>query len=83
MYSDPTRLGFIPDSWFAYFYPKTGVTGPYVFGTGLLTYLLSKEIWVLEHEFWGGVSFFIMIIYGLKKFGPQVGAWLEKEQKVI
>jgi F-type H+-transporting ATPase subunit b len=81
IYSDPVRLGFIPDSWFTFFYPKTGVTGPYVFGAGLLTYLLSKEIWVLEHEFWGGVSFFIMIIYGIKKFGPQVSAFLEKENQ--
>lgn len=80
--SEPVRLGFLPESWFTYFYPKTGVTGPYVFGAGLLTYLLSKEIWVLEHEFWGGVSFFIMIIYGVKKFGPQVSTWLEKEAQV-
>lgn len=44
--------------------------------------IFSKEIWVLEHEFWGGVSFFIMIIYGVKKFGPQVSAYLDKEQQV-
>jgi len=77
----PVRLGFIPDDWFTFFHNKTGVTGPYAFGAGLLTYLLSKEIWVLEHEFWGGVSFFIMIIYGVKKLGPQVSAWLDKEQQ--
>jgi len=79
--NDPVRLGFLPDSWFTFFYPKTGVTGGYAFGAGLLTYLLSKEIWVLEHEFWGGVSFFMMIIYAIKKFGPQTRAWLDKEQK--
>ncbi|ODN05972.1 ATP synthase subunit b, mitochondrial [Orchesella cincta] len=75
----PVRLGIFPDSWFTFFYNKTGVTGPYAFGGGLLTYLLSKEIWVLEHEFWGGVSFFMMIIYAVKKFGPQTSAYLEKE----
>lgn len=80
--SDPVKLGVIPQSWFEFFYPKTGVSGGWMFGTGLLTYLLSKEIWVLEHEFWGGVSFFIMIIYGVKKFGPQVSASLEKQQQV-
>lgn len=81
MYAGKVRFGFVPDEWFTAFYNKTGVTGPYAFGVGLLTYVLSKEIWVLEHEFWGGVSFFIMIIYGVKKFGPQVSAYLDKEQQ--
>lgn len=75
----PVRLGFIPESWFQFFYSKTGVTGPYAFGIGFITYLLSKEILVLEHEFWTGVSFFIMIIYAHKKFGPPVKTSLEKE----
>jgi len=75
----PTKLGFIPASWFTYFYPKTGVTGPYMFLGGLTTYLMSKEIWVLEHEFWGGVSFFIMIIYATKKFGPKLGAYIDAQ----
>jgi len=79
----PVRFGFVPDSWFTYFYPKTGVTGPYVFGVGFLTYVLSKEIWVLEHEFWTGVSFAMMIVYATKKFGPQVRAYLLDEQKKI
>jgi len=75
------RIGFIPDSWFKFFYPKTGVTGPYVFGVGFTTYLLSKEIWVLEHEFWTGVSLIMMVVYAAKKFGPQLGSYLESEQK--
>jgi len=83
MYPGKVRFGFVPDEWFTFFYNKTGVTGPYAFGVGLTTWLLSKEIWVLEHEFWGGVSFFIMIVYGVKKFGPQVSAWLDKEQQTI
>jgi len=79
VYSPPVRFGVIPDDWFRFFYRKTGVTGPYVFGAGLLTYVLSKEIWVLEHEFWTGVSFFMIIIYATKKFGPQIAAYLDKE----
>jgi len=83
MYAGKVRFGFVPDEWFTFFYNKTGVTGPYAFGAGFLTYLLSKEIWVLEHEFWGGVSFFIMIIYGVNKLGPKVSAWLNKEQQNV
>jgi len=79
IYSPPVRFGFIPDDWFRFFYRKTGVTGPYTFGVGFLTYLLSKEIWVLEHEFWTGVSMFGMIIYAVKTFGPKVNAFLDKE----
>jgi len=82
-YCPPVRLGFIPSSYFDFFYAKTGVTGPYAFGVGFLTYVLSKEIWVLEHEFWGGVSFFGMIIFVAKKFGPQIGAYLDKEIDAI
>ncbi|KAI4502497.1 hypothetical protein M0802_002409 [Mischocyttarus mexicanus] len=76
----PVRFGFVPDSWFTFFYPKTGVTGPYVFGTSVLAYLLSKEIYVLEHEFYNGVSFAMIWIFLVKKFGPTVSKYLEKEQ---
>jgi len=79
VYSPPVRFGVIPDDWFRFFYPKTGVTGPYMFGFGLITYLLSKELWVLEHEFWTGVSFFAIIIYANKKFGKNIAAFLDKE----
>ncbi|XP_014615441.1 PREDICTED: ATP synthase subunit b, mitochondrial isoform X2 [Polistes canadensis] len=76
----PVRFGFLPDSWFTFFYPKTGVTGPYIFGTSVATYLLSKEIYVLEHEFHNAVSFVIIWIFLVKKFGPTVSKYLEKEQ---
>lgn len=64
---------------FTFFYKKTGVTGPYTFGVGLLTYLCSKEIYVMEHEYYSGLSFAIMIIYCVKKFGPSVAAYCDKE----
>lgn len=61
------------------FYNKTGVTGPYMFGAGLMTYLCSKEIYVMEHEFYSGLSLMIMIVYAVKKFGPSVAVWCDKE----
>jgi F-type H+-transporting ATPase subunit b len=73
------RMGFLPESWFTFFYPKTGVTGPYLFGAGLLTYCLSKEIIVMEHEYYNGLSILIMIIYATKKFGPGIQESLTKQ----
>ncbi|XP_053952509.1 ATP synthase subunit b, mitochondrial [Anastrepha ludens] len=73
------RLGFIPEEWFQFFYNKTGVTGPYTFGVGLLTYLCSKEIYVMEHEYYSGLSLAIMAIIAVKKLGPAVAAWTDKE----
>jgi len=73
------RLGFVPEEWFSFFYKKTGVTGPYAFGIGLFTYLSSKEIYVMEHEYYNGLSFAIMIIYAIKKLGPSVAAYCDKE----
>jgi F-type H+-transporting ATPase subunit b len=53
--------------------------GPYTFGVGLATYLISKEIYVMEHEFYSGISLFIMAVFGVKKFGPKLAAYLDKE----
>ncbi|XP_029430087.1 ATP synthase F(0) complex subunit B1, mitochondrial [Rhinatrema bivittatum] len=78
------RYGLVPEEFFQFLYPKTGVTGPYVLGTGLLLYLLSKEIYVINHETIAGACIVILIIYGIKKFGPQVAAFADKlnEEKV-
>ncbi|KAJ6635393.1 ATP synthase subunit b, mitochondrial [Pseudolycoriella hygida] len=73
------RMGFLPEEWFTLFYKKTGVTGPYTFGVGLATYLCSKEIYVMEHEYYSGLSLAIMVIYAVKKFGPLVAAYCDKE----
>lgn len=64
---------------FQFFYPKTGVTGPYVFGAGLITYLCSKEIYVMEHEYYSGISLAIMAIFAVKKLGPGIAAYCDKE----
>lgn len=73
------RLGFLPEEWFQFFYNKTGVTGPYMFGVGLTTYLFSKEIYVMEHEYYTGLSLLVMAIYGIKKLGPGLASSLDKE----
>lgn len=73
------RLGFIPEEWFQFFHSKTGVTGPYTFGVGLATYLCSKEIYVMEHEYYSGLSLLVMVYVAHVKFGPKLAAWLDKE----
>ncbi|KAK0088061.1 hypothetical protein PV325_013249 [Microctonus aethiopoides] len=75
----PVRHGFIPEQWFQMFYNKTGYTGPYMFATGVATYLVSKEWYVLEHEFYTGVSVFIMSVAIVKKFGPGFAKWIDAE----
>lgn len=78
------RHGLIPEEFFQFLYPKTGVTGPYMFGTGLLVYLLSKEIYVINHESVAMLSMGLVTIYGIKKFGHKVGEFADKlnEEKV-
>uniref|UniRef100_A0A336LPR7 E3 UFM1-protein ligase 1 homolog n=1 Tax=Culicoides sonorensis TaxID=179676 RepID=A0A336LPR7_CULSO len=75
---EKVRMGFIPDSWFKAFYPKTGVTGPYMFGAGLVTYLCSKEIYIMEHEFYNGISLAIMVIFAVKKLGPAIAKFADE-----
>ncbi|NXD56295.1 AT5F1 synthase, partial [Corvus moneduloides] len=72
------RHGLIPEEFFQFLYPKTGVTGPYMLGTGLLLYLLSKEIYVINHETVAAICILTVIIYGIKKFGPDVAAFADK-----
>ncbi|KAG5835527.1 ATP synthase F(0) complex subunit B1, mitochondrial-like [Anguilla anguilla] len=78
------RHGIIPEELFQFLYPKTGVTGPYVLGTGLLLYLLSKEVYVINHETFAAACIAVVFIYGVKKFGPNVAAFADKlnEEKV-
>lgn len=73
------RLGFIPDEWFTFFYNKTGVTGPYMFGTGLVLYLLNKEIYVVTHEILHGAMIIGILVYAVKKYGPAFAAFADKE----
>lgn len=77
------RLGFVPEEWFQFFHSKTGVTGPYTFGVGLATYLFSKEIYVMEHEYYTGLSIFLMVYYASTRFGPKLAEFLDKEVEKV
>ncbi|KAK3726823.1 hypothetical protein RRG08_020985 [Elysia crispata] len=78
---EPVRLGIVPQSWFDFMYPKTGVTGPYVFGGGLALWMMSKEIMVVDHYFWEIPSFWIMvyILCNHQKVGPQLTKWVAEK----
>jgi len=75
----PCRYAFVPEEWFTFFYKKTGVSGPYTFFTTVTTWLVSKEIYVLEHEFYTGCAIVIMCIIFMKKFAPGINDYLQKE----
>lgn len=79
--TDPpkTRFVILPDDWFQFFYKKTGVTGPYSFGLSFLTYLLSKEIYVVNDETDIGIVLFSMFGFIHWKYGNQIYDYLKKQ----
>jgi F-type H+-transporting ATPase subunit b len=83
MTTPPVRLGFIPESWFQAFYEKTGVTGPYMFGTGLITYVMSKEIWIIEHNFTHFLSFWLAFYIIARKWGPSMAEYADKQTELV
>lgn len=54
-------------------------SGPYVFGITVGTYLISKEIFILEHEYYNGLSMLVIFVAGIKLLGPKVAQFLDKE----
>lgn len=74
----PVRHWWIPEEYFQFFYPKTGVTGPYMFAISLGTYMSSKEIFVYEHDFYCGVSFWIVAVALVNIAGPGITKALDK-----
>lgn len=78
-FPEPCRLGIIPESWFQMFYEKTGVTGPYCFLYGFLTFLLSKEWLVVEHELLVGIEATIIIVALTKMYAPSIREKMGKE----
>ncbi|KAL7055976.1 hypothetical protein AAHC03_022742 [Spirometra sp. Aus1] len=72
------RLGFLPDSWFQALYSRTGVTGPYLFLTGSVAFLLSKEIWVVDAHFMEIIPFVVIMTWMIKTFGARVSDYLDQ-----
>lgn len=74
----PVRLGFLPEEWFTNFHEKTGVTGPYAFIATFGTYLVSKEIYVLEHDFYVGLGLLAIGTFAVSKIGPDFGKMINE-----
>nr|ACO14593.1 ATP synthase subunit b, mitochondrial precursor [Caligus clemensi] len=70
------RLSIFPEEWFNAISTKTGATGPYVFLGSLSTFLLSKEIFILEHDFYVGLGLFIILGTFNNKFGGDIKNYL-------
>ncbi|XP_025099215.1 ATP synthase subunit b, mitochondrial-like [Pomacea canaliculata] len=86
--SGKVRLGFIPEEWFQFLYPKTGVTAVAFRSLSprhwLLTTLLSKEIWVVDHGFAEVIGFYGAIFVLTKTVGGRLAKWMDdKNDKVI
>ncbi|XP_057578760.1 ATP synthase F(0) complex subunit B1, mitochondrial-like [Hippopotamus amphibius kiboko] len=83
-YGGKVHFGLIPEEFFQFLYPKTGVTGPYVLGTGLILYLLSKEIYMITPETFSAISAIGLLIFVVKKYGASIGEFTDKlnEQKI-
>ncbi|CAF3068535.1 unnamed protein product [Rotaria socialis] len=69
---NPVRWYCVPESWFKFFYEKTGVTGPYMFFYGLLVYGFSKEYIVLWYDFTEYLILAAAVITVVKKLGPSI-----------
>lgn len=83
MDTPPTRFHIIPESWFQFFYPKTGVTGPYVFAASFGAFLMSKEWLVMEHELLTGFTSAAIFAWALPKFGPKVRKYYNDHVKEL
>lgn len=72
-------FGFIPQEWNDFFMPKTGVTGFYTLLFTFGTFLISKEIYVMEHEYYSGIAMAILATGVVKLYGKQTAEWLDRE----
>ncbi|XP_060536682.1 ATP synthase subunit b, mitochondrial-like [Cylas formicarius] len=78
---DPGKVvaGFIPEEWPSFFIPKTGVTGFYTLLFAFGTFLVSKEVYVLDHYFYHGLAWVVLGTACVKVFGPPLAHRLDLE----
>ncbi|CAF4743548.1 unnamed protein product [Pieris macdunnoughi] len=77
------RMAMFPEEWFKFFHSKTGVSGPYLFGILVTNYFVSKEIFIMEHEYYAGLSIFVMVAGGAKLLGRDLGIFLDSQVEAI
>ena len=53
-----------------------------MFGLGTLAFLLSKEIWVVEHGFMEFIAFWGMFAIVVKKVGPGMTKYFDSQGEV-
>lgn len=63
----PTRHLIFPEEWFKFMYPKLGVTGPYTLGLGFITFLISKEYYLIDDVEFKHTAAFLFWVYVLCK----------------
>lgn len=56
--------------------------GPYMLLTGLTTYLLSKELYVINYETMYAACLASIVVMGVKMYGPSVAAFADKLNEV-
>jgi len=82
----PVRMGIFPEEWFQAFYSKTGVTGPYMALASIGTFLVSKEYFVMEHDFYAGIALAIVLGGVIRSVGPgvteMVNAEIDKDEAI-
>lgn len=58
-------------------------SGPYIFAISVGTYLVSKEIYILEHEYYNGLAMLIICVTGIKMYGPKVAKYLDENVDAV
>ena len=51
-------------------------------GVGFINFLLSKEIWILDHQFTHFVAFWLVMYILVKKFGAPVKKFVDNWDEV-